>query len=68
MTTPLILVTGATGTVGSEVVNQLAQGGHRVRALVRDLAKASKFGSEVEVVKGDLSKPGTLATAFNRTT
>ena len=64
MANPLILVTGATGTVGSEVVRQLVQGGHRVRALVRDLAKASKFGSEVEVVKGDFSKPETLAAAF----
>lgn len=64
MANPLILVTGATGTVGSEVVRQLVQGGHRVRALVRDLAKASKFGAEVEVVKGDFSKPETLTAAF----
>ena len=64
MTIPLILVTGATGTVGSEVVKQLVQGGHRVRALVRDLAKAQKLGTSVEVVKGDLSKPETLAAAF----
>lgn len=64
MTNPLILVTGATGTVGSELVKQLVQGGHRVRALVRDPAKASKFGTGVEVVQGDLSKPETLAAAF----
>ena len=64
MANPLILVTGATGTVGSEVVRQLVQGGHRVRALVRDLAKASKFSAEVEVVKGDFSKPETLSAAF----
>lgn len=64
MTNPLILVIGATGTVGSEVVKQLVEGEHRVRALVRDPAKASKFGPEVEIVKGDLAKPETLAAAF----
>ena len=64
MTTPLILVTGATGTVGSEVVKQLVQGGHRVRALVRDPAKAQKLSTGIEIVQGDLSKPETLAAAF----
>ncbi|MFZ5864221.1 MAG: SDR family oxidoreductase [Nitrospirota bacterium] len=64
MKNPLILVTGATGNVGSEAVKQLVQGGHRVRALVRDLAKAQKLGTGVEVVKGDLSKPETLTAAF----
>ena len=44
MTKPLILVTGANGTVGSQVVKQLVQGGHRVRALVRDPAKAKILG------------------------
>lgn len=64
MTNTLILVIGANGTVGSEVVKQLIQGGHRVRALVRDPVKAQKLGTSVEVVKGDLSKPETLAAAF----
>lgn len=63
MTKPLILVTGATGTIGSEVVKQLVEGGHRVRALVRDLAKAKKLGDRVEVVQGDIAKPETLAVA-----
>jgi uncharacterized protein YbjT (DUF2867 family) len=63
MKTPLILVTGATGTVGRETVKQLAEGGHNVRALARDPAKA-KFDKAVEVVTGDLSKPETLADAF----
>ncbi len=60
----MVLVTGATGHVGSEVVKQLVQGGHRVRALVRDLVKAQNLGKGVEVVKGDLSKPETLTAAF----
>jgi uncharacterized protein YbjT (DUF2867 family) len=59
-----ILVTGATGTVGSEVVKQLVEAGQEVRALVRNPAKASIFGNAVEVVVGDLAKPETLNAAF----
>lgn len=64
MTNTLILVTGATGTVGSEVVKQLVEGGHKVRVLVRDPAKAAQFDNVVEVVNGDFSKPETLVAAF----
>ncbi|MEU7862126.1 NmrA family NAD(P)-binding protein [Nonomuraea sp. NPDC049141] len=35
-----ILVTGATGTVGRLIVDELARNGHQVRALTRDPAKA----------------------------
>ena len=59
----MILVTGATGPVGSEVVKQLVEAGQKVRALVRDPAKA-KFDKAVEVVVGDLTKPETLKAAF----
>jgi uncharacterized protein YbjT (DUF2867 family) len=65
MSTPLILVTGATGTVGREVVKQLVAAGHRVRALVRDPGKAAKLGDGVEIVEGDLAKPATLDAAFS---
>jgi uncharacterized protein YbjT (DUF2867 family) len=64
MTQPFILVTGATGTVGSEVVRQLMEKGERVRVLTREPAKAAKFGPSIEVVQGDLGEPGTLAAAF----
>jgi uncharacterized protein YbjT (DUF2867 family) len=64
MTNPLILVTGATGIVGSEIVKQLVEARQKVRVLVRDPAKALKFGTGIEVVKGDLSKPETLVAAF----
>jgi uncharacterized protein YbjT (DUF2867 family) len=64
MTKPLLLVTGATGAVGSEVVRQLVEAGQRVRALVRDPTKAAKLGQTVELVQGDLAKPETLETAF----
>ena len=49
-----ILVTGATGNVGGNVVDQLVTRGADVRALVRDPAKAD-FPAGVEVVK-DIDK------------
>ncbi len=64
MKKPLILVVGATGTVGSEVVKQLIEADQKVRALVRDPSKAAKFGDSVEIVKGDLSQPDSLTNAF----
>ncbi|ALN74667.1 SDR family oxidoreductase [Aureimonas sp. AU20] len=48
-----ILVTGATGTVGRNVIEQLISRGADVRALVRDPAKAN-LPSNVDLVQGDL--------------
>lgn len=64
MTNPLILVTGATGTVGAEVVKQLVDNRQQVRVLVRDLAKARRFGSSVEVSHADLSTLDALVPVF----
>ncbi|MGI5459171.1 NAD(P)H-binding protein [Streptomyces sp. CA-249302] len=47
----MILVTGATGTIGSEVVRQLAARGEKVRALSRDPAKA-RVPAGVETAPG----------------
>lgn len=58
-----ILVTGATGTVGRLIVDELARNGHQVRALTRDPAKAD-LPEGVEVVAGDLAEPGSLTAAF----
>jgi uncharacterized protein YbjT (DUF2867 family) len=60
-----ILVVGATGTVGTRLVQQLAVAGHRPRALVRDSDKAQALASIATPVIGDLSKPETLAPAFS---
>src|SRR3954463_14544281 len=63
-----ILVTGATGTVGRQVVEQLVKRGADVRALVRDPAKAdfaTPPGRRVSVVKGDLLDVDSLRSAFN---
>jgi uncharacterized protein YbjT (DUF2867 family) len=59
-----ILVTGATGNVGSQIVAQLVQRGADVRALVRDPAKAD-FPAGVTVVQGDLLDVDSLRNAFS---
>jgi len=65
----MILVTGSTGNVGTEVVNQLAQAGHKVRALVRDTKEASgKFPTTVDIVVGDLDNVDSLVNAMKGVT
>jgi uncharacterized protein YbjT (DUF2867 family) len=55
----VILVTGATGTVGRQVVTQLSKRGAPVRAVTRDPASA-RLPAGVEVVRGDLTDPASL--------
>ncbi|MER7489116.1 NAD(P)H-binding protein [Streptomyces sp. NPDC126497] len=60
----MILVTGATGNIGSALVRQLrGAGGSPVRALTRDAARAS-FPDGVEAVEGDLARPASLEPAL----
>jgi uncharacterized protein YbjT (DUF2867 family) len=54
-----VLVTGATGGLGREVVSQLLAAGARVRAMTRDPALAG-LPAGVEVIRGDFVEPGTL--------
>jgi uncharacterized protein YbjT (DUF2867 family) len=58
----MILVTGASGLVGGEVVRQLSGGQVPVRALVRDPGRAPQIASlpGVQVVTGDLGRAETL--------
>lgn len=61
---PTALVTGATGLVGSHVVERLLRDGWHVRALVRDRARATwleRLG--VGLATGDTLRPETLAAA-----
>ena len=60
----MILVTGATGTVGKEVVRQLLDRGQPVRVFTRDKTKANHLGNRVEYAIGDLDKPDTLEAAM----
>ena len=59
-----ILVTGATGTVGRQVVEQLALRGADIRALVRDPAKAG-LPAGVATVQGDLLDIDSLRGALS---
>jgi uncharacterized protein YbjT (DUF2867 family) len=59
----MILVTGATGNVGREVVNLLVEDGQTVRAVTRDPASAA-LPDGAEVVAGDPSQPRTLMSAL----
>ena len=52
-----ILITGATGNIGGEVLAQLLAKGLRVRALVRN-PETARLPLEVEIVPGDLTRPG----------
>jgi uncharacterized protein YbjT (DUF2867 family) len=62
-----ILVTGATGTVGRQVVGQLVTRGADVRALVRNPAKAAEAGlpAGVELAQGDLLDVDALRSAMS---
>jgi uncharacterized protein YbjT (DUF2867 family) len=67
-TDPVVLVTGATGRVGRQVVTQLAQNsGVRIRALTRNPAAAAAQldgKAPIEVVGGDLTDPGSLMSVL----
>ena len=56
MSTPLVLVTGATGYVGGRLVPDLLDAGARVRCLARNPGKldAAPWRDRVEVVAGDV--------------
>ncbi|MFJ3421991.1 NAD(P)H-binding protein [Streptomyces sp. NPDC086082] len=66
---PVVLVTGATGTVGGEVVRALptrlpAGMGMGVRVMARDPARAAAMFPGVEAVAGDYTDPPSLASAL----
>jgi uncharacterized protein YbjT (DUF2867 family) len=62
----MILVTGATGLNGGELVRLLSARGVAVRALVRNTKKAEALSDlpNVEIVEGDMSRPDTLPAAL----
>jgi len=59
-----IFLTGATGYVGSAVLDALLRGGHDVTALVRDPEKAERVATRgVQPVIGELSKASSYVAA-----
>jgi uncharacterized protein YbjT (DUF2867 family) len=60
-----ILVIGATGRVGSELVKLLIRGGESVRAATRNPAKLlSRFPNTVDIVEFDYDRPQTFVPAL----
>lgn len=59
----IVLVVGATGSIGRHVVDVALEHGYSVRALVRDPARA-QFSDSVHLVQGDVTRPATLDAAL----
>jgi uncharacterized protein YbjT (DUF2867 family) len=58
----VILLTGATGTLGRALLPLLLEAGHQVRALVRDPRRLGRHRVEVEIALGDLVELGDPRT------
>ncbi|MEV0405141.1 NAD(P)H-binding protein [Actinoallomurus sp. NPDC050550] len=63
----MILVTGATGTIGRPLLELLAGAGAKVRAVTRD-PEVAGLPAGVEVVTGDPSRPDTIAAFLDGVT
>src|ERR1700683_3214209 len=64
-TSTTYLITGATGDIGSRVVERLLERGDRPRVCVRDAEKArARYGNRVDIVSGDLADAGSLLAAL----
>jgi uncharacterized protein YbjT (DUF2867 family) len=65
----MIIVTGASGYIGSHLVKRLIQNGHLVRAMVRSQSRAEKegrlVGLPVELVEADVTRSETLPSALD---
>jgi uncharacterized protein YbjT (DUF2867 family) len=64
---PRILVTGATGNIGREIVPQLRAADVPVRGLSRN-PRPPRSADDLEMVRGDLTSPETLDRALGTCT
>jgi uncharacterized protein YbjT (DUF2867 family) len=61
----MYLVTGASGNVGSLVVEQLVNAGHAVRAYVRSPSKLAHLDGRIDVAAGDYDTPDAFSRALD---
>lgn len=61
-----LIIFGATGPTGQQLVQQALARGHQVRAFVRDPAKVELRHDNLEVVQGDMLDPVTVDRALAR--
>ena len=55
-----ILIAGATGSIGRELVKQALDEGHKVTALVRDPSRLLIANQSLEIAQGDVMQPETI--------
>jgi len=60
----MILITGATGNIGNEIVNQLVNKGEQVRIVSRNPKKVS-WPVNVDIISGDLTDTETMKLALD---
>jgi nucleoside-diphosphate-sugar epimerase len=60
-----LLVTGAGGFLGGQVVKRLLERGHSVRAIIRPASSQPVWPATVEIFKADLRTQGDLGIAFD---
>ena len=60
----VILLTGATGNLGSALLRRLTAGGARVRCLVREPRRLGPERVRVQIALGDLSEPASFRNAL----
>src|SRR5690242_16998444 len=62
----MILITGASGFLGSHLANYAARRGRKVRCLVRRTSETSDLNpNRLEILQGDLLDPVSLRTALD---
>lgn len=60
----VILLTGATGVIGGELLPLLLADGHQIRALVREPRRLGPHRVEVQISMGDLADPYSMRHAL----
>ena len=60
----MILITGASGNVGSELVEQLSAQNIPLRVVSRDKSKFKGLGANVQIMEGEITDPATVDRAL----